>query len=231
MECGPVNEVGDEFGEPLVVGDDAPHGVDVGGHRHGREHPPLAPRHHVHVALHAGARGALPAAPASAAVVLSAPVVAGGGGGRGRGDRTARMVPPERRPARRRAAVARVRAGVRNSRQECGGGDGGGGGGGGGDENPRRHRRSCGGEERWPVSRWRELRIFLEVGLQSLTCGDTKVGPTCQWRGSGRRRRRDCFCRDGDSRGEMCGGKGKGRSHGAWYNESGVGPVVSVGLW
>lgn len=87
---GPVDEVGDEVGEALVVGDDLPQGVDVGGHGHGPDHPPLPPRHHVHVAPNAVRRAgpgllrARAAAAAAAVVVVGgAPVVPGGGGSRG----------------------------------------------------------------------------------------------------------------------------------------------------
>jgi hypothetical protein len=115
-----VHEVGDEVSEALVVGDDLPQGVDVSGDGHGREHPPLAPRHHVHVALHAGRRALLcsRAAAAMVLVVVGAPVVAGGGGGRG-DDRTAGRGPQQRRRTGRRA-VARVRS----SRDEGNGGRG-----------------------------------------------------------------------------------------------------------
>lgn len=118
-----MNEVGNEISEALVIGDDLPQCVDVCGHGHGPEHPPLAPRHHVHVALHPGCRALLRVhAPAAMVVVLvvGAPVVAGGG--RGRGDNRAAIRDPRERPRAGRRASARARARVRGSREE---GDGG----------------------------------------------------------------------------------------------------------
>lgn len=126
-KCGPLDEVGDEVGKALVVGDDLPQGVDVGGHGHGREHPPLPPRHHVHVALDAARRRGGPGlrrARASSVVVLvvGAPVVPGGG--RGRGGDGAPGRGPRERGRRGTGRRARTRARARDPREEGGGGRG-----------------------------------------------------------------------------------------------------------
>lgn len=47
IKCGPLDEVEDE------VSDDLPQRVNLGDHRHRREHPSLPPRHHIHIALDA----------------------------------------------------------------------------------------------------------------------------------------------------------------------------------
>ena len=126
-KCRPLDEVGDEVGEALVVGDDLPEGVDVGGHRHGREHPPLPPRHHVDVALDAARRRGGPGlrrARASSVVVLvvGAPVVPCGG--RGRGGDGAPGRGPRERGRRGTESPARARARARDPREEGGGGRG-----------------------------------------------------------------------------------------------------------
>jgi hypothetical protein len=126
-KCGPLDEVGDEVSEALVVGDDLPQRVDVGGHRHGREHPPLPPRHHVHVALDAARRRGRPGlrrARASSVVVLvvGAPVVPCGG--RGRGGDGAPGRGPRERGRRGSGKRAREMARARDTREEGGGGRG-----------------------------------------------------------------------------------------------------------
>lgn len=48
----PVNKIGDEIREALIIGENAPHGLDIGIDQDPSFNPPLAPGHHVHLAMH-----------------------------------------------------------------------------------------------------------------------------------------------------------------------------------
>jgi hypothetical protein len=231
-KCGPLDEVGDEVSEALVVGDDLPQRVDVGGHRHGREHPPLPPRHHVHVALDAARRrgrsGLRRRARASSVVVLvvGAPVVPCGG--RGRGGDGAPGRGPRERGRRGSGRRARELARARDTREEGGGGRG---------ESFHRSRARA-GECTWPLgvvpclARKEEEEEARAARGRSLSLSPRTAGvpaewdlqhcPTCRWHGFGRRRR--AIVSAGSVRGEwgMCGAKTRWHRSHSW--RVGTGP-------